>query len=631
MSLILNVNSIEKYYSTEPVLVDATFEIRTKQKLALIGPNGAGKSTLLSILMGQLDADNGTIELSKNARFGFLKQTPDFPDNCTVWEAARGAMSAIEKLVAENENLAQQIATATNDSERSELCRRFDHLQTQLENRGAFNIDHKIEKVLEGLGFDREQYPQKVNSLSGGQINRLMLARLLLEEPELMLLDEPSNHLDIEATEWLESFLNQTQQAFLLVSHDRFFLDRVVQQTLELVNGTIDVYPGNYSKYLVLKDERLKVQQRTFEKQQAEVEKLEDFVRRHHHGQKHAQAEDRRKKLEKIELVEVPREIKTPNMRFAKAVRTGDIVLRAKQLTKSFDEPLFQGVDFQIERGEKWGILGPNGCGKSTLLKCLAGLEKPDSGEFKLGSHVKIGYFDQKLKTVDETKSAAEAIRPDHREMLDLERRDLLAKFGVIGDMALQKISSMSGGERCRVALSYLAAQEANFLLLDEPTNHLDLWSRQALEKALKDFDGTILMVSHDRFLLDQVCDHMIVFEKDRQFVFEGNYSSYRQFIASTREEQGAYAKVIKKAEKKQRKEEKQRKRKRKYPYRKVEDIESEIAQRESAIEKLHFDLADPAILRDGDKVVAAQQELKDQSSALEQLMDHWQEALELN
>ncbi len=631
MSLLLNVNSIQKNFGGETVLADVTFEIRAKQKLALIGPNGAGKSTLLSILMNQLEPDGGTIELAKNIKFGFLKQTPDFDDNLTVWEAAKLAMKELEDLVAMSQEMANQIADATNDSERNELCRRFDNLQTQLENRGAFAMDHKVEKVLEGLGFEREQYSQKVNSLSGGQINRLMLAQLLMAEPDLMLLDEPSNHLDIEATEWLESFLKQSKQAYLLVSHDRFFLDRVVDQTLELVNGSIDTYPANYTKYLTLKEDRLKVQQRTFEKQQAEIEKLEDFVRRHHHGQKHAQAEDRRKKLEKIELVEVPREIQIPNMRFANATRTGDIVCRVENLAKSFDEPLFKDVNFQIERGQKWGILGPNGCGKSTLLKCLVGIESADSGEFKLGAHVKIGYFDQKLKSVDESLIAAEAIRPDHKEMLDVERRDMLALFGVIGDMGLQKISSMSGGERCRVALAYLAAQDANFLVLDEPTNHLDLWSRQALEKALNAFDGTILMVSHDRYLLDQVCDHMIVFEKDRQFVFEGNYTGYKDFISATREEQGAVAKIIKRAEKKQRKEEKERKRKRKFPYRKVADIESEIAEREALSEKLHFDLANPQVLRDGQKVVAVQKELKENTEALEQLMEHWQEAMELN
>ena len=457
-----------------------------------------------------------------------------------------------------------------------------------------------------------------------------MLAKLLLEEPDLMILDEPSNHLDIEATEWLESFLLNSQQAFLLISHDRFFLDRVAQRTLELVNGTIDDYPGNYSKYLMLKQQRLEVEKRTYEKQKEEIAKLEDFVRRHHHGQKHAQAEDRRKKLERIELVSLPRAIATPQMKFPPAERSGDIVLRAEGLAKSFDKPLFDGVTFQIERGERWGVLGGNGCGKTTMLRCLVGQETLDDGKLNLGQKVELAYFDQKPETVDSDLEAADAIRPPKNHLVDQQRRDILALFGILGDQGLQKVGQLSGGQRTRVALAKLAALSANFLVLDEPTNHLDLWSRQALEDALKAFDGTVMVVSHDRYFINRVCDHLLVMEPNRVTLIDGNYDTYLQMRELTGKPDDPDAEVAK-PKKKKSNEQGQAKRKRKFPYRKVHEIEKDIEQTENELAKVHEDLADPEVLRDKHKVLEANQRLGQLKSDLEQLFAHWEEASELN
>ena len=632
MSIILQANSVSKYFTSEPVLDRVSFDIRTGEHVALIGPNGAGKTTLLKILMQELDPDRGEVALTKNATLGVLRQRHDLPEQQTVLESAREAMAAVSQLVDRANEIASQMSAASAQ-DRDTLARRYDDLQTEINQRDGYQIENKIDRVLSGLGFPKSEHNKDVNKLSGGQLNRLMLARLLLEEPTLMLLDEPSNHLDIESTEWLEDFLKQSKQAFLLVSHDRYFLDRVSNQTLELVNAKIDKYPGNYSKYRVLKEQRLEVEQKTYEKQQIEIEKLKDFIRRNHHGLKHAQAEDRRKKLERIELVELPREIHSAPMKFAPATRTGDIVMRCTDLAKSFgDEKLFDNVDFQIERGQRWGILGANGCGKSTLLRCLLQQETPDCGQVKIGEGVKVGYFDQNLDSIDDDEIAADAIRPDHKQMVDQERRDLLAKFGIDGDMALQKVNSFSGGERNRVALAFLAAQDANFLILDEPTNHLDLWARHSLETALKKFDGTVLMVSHDRYFINELCDHLLVFEPNRVFAFDGSYTEYRHMAEKNRKEEAAALQPFKAEKKKREREEKSNiKRKRQFPYRKVDDIEAEIKNHEQRIEELHFELANPEVLRNEHQIKSVKSELADVNDKLQSLYAHWEEAIELN
>jgi ATP-binding cassette subfamily F protein 3 len=531
--ILLSLSDIVKHYGPEPVLAGVSFDLRPGERASLVGPNGAGKTTLLKIAAGQLDADRGTCELHPACRIGYLEQQPEFAPGRTVWDEAKSALDDLLGLTHEAEELGHAIAAAADPAERKRLEHHFERVQYQLTHHNVYNLDYKIERVLTGLGFAKSVFGQTVETLSGGQQNRLLLARLLLAEPDLMLLDEPSNHLDIDATEWLERFLTDTDQAILVVSHDRYFLDKVTNRTLELYQGTIESYPGNFTQYKRLKAERLEVQRRTYEKQQDEIARMEDFVRKYQFGERHAQAEDRRKKLARIERVPPPRQIEAPPMGFPAATRTGDIVLRVTRLAKGFDQcsphaprevhhaerdaytriELFSNLTFDILRGEKWGILGPNGCGKTTLLKCLLGMETPDAGTVTLGSGVKIGYFDQMLSGLELDAIALDAIRPGHKEFVDQQRRDLLARFGITGDMALQKVGSLSGGERNRVALARLAALDANALILDEPTNHLDLWARDSLEQAIRSFDGSVIFVSHDRYFLNQVATKLLIFE----------------------------------------------------------------------------------------------------------------------
>jgi ATP-binding cassette subfamily F protein 3 len=529
----------------------------------------------------------------------------------------------------EAEQVAHDLAAATDPDEHRKLGARFDRLQHELSHRDAFNLDHRVEKVLDGLGFARESFTRPVEVLSGGQQNRLLLAKLLLREPDLLLLDEPSNHLDIEATEWLENFLAGSQQAIVVVSHDRYFLDRVTTHTLELYQAEVDEYVGNFTAYWKQKAERVKVQSRTFEKQQDYIAKTEEFIRRKFYGQKSAQAKDREKKLARVERVKPPREIFGPRMGFPPASRSGDIVVRVEHLSKSYDRPLFVDLSFDIERGTRWGILGPNGTGKTTLLRCIVGQQKPTAGDIFMGSGVKIGYYDQMLSGLDPDAMVVDAVRPPGKEFTEPERRELLARFGLSGEIVFQRVESLSGGEQSRAAMAQLSAIDANFLVLDEPTNHLDLWACDSLERSLLDYDGTLLFVSHDRYFLNRVADHLLVVEPDRFRVIEGNYDTYLYQADQRAEEKRAAAERA--AAPKKTKDAPTKKTKRKYPYRKVGEIEADIFTFEARIEELNAVLITPDVLRDGRRVKEVQGEIDDCKARLADLYEHWEEANELN
>jgi ATP-binding cassette subfamily F protein 3 len=661
--ILLNVAGIRRQYGPEPVLESITFEVRPGDRIGLVGPNGSGKTTLLRILAGKDEADAGSCEIHPAARLGYLEQQPHFEADRTLRDEALSALADLVALQQEAIEVAADMAGTSDPVEQKRLAARYDHLQHELQQQDAYNIEHRLERVLDGLRFRRESFDQPVASLSGGEQNRLMLAKLLLAEPNLMILDEPSNHLDIDATEWLEDFLVEGSAAMLVVSHDRYFLDKVTNRTLELFHGTVDGYTGNFSAYWQQKADRLLVQGRTYEKQQIEIEKTKDFIRRNAYGQKHAQAEDRRKKLERIELVTPPRKIASPTVRFPPAKRSGDFVVRAAGLAKAYDRSLFRDVSIEIRRAERWALLGPNGCGKTTLLRCLLGLLPADQGQIKLGTGVTIGYFDQQLAELDDELAVVDAVRPKHKQMNQLERRSLLAAFGLTGDRALQPVKSLSGGERCRAALARLAAADANFLVLDEPTNHLDLWARDALEKALLHFHGTVLFVSHDRYFVNRVADHVLAVDPDGVISMKGNYDSYQARLdgapveaprddaplkptpspqrpaKSAKGAKGTKAAKQAKDAKgansdesdKEAKEPPRSTKKRRFPFRKVAELEDEIFERETCIEAWQSELMQPDVLRDGERVREIKLQIEQEQAVVKGLYEHWEEATELN
>ena len=389
--ILLSVKKVTKHFGVEPVLAGLSFDVRANERIGLVGPNGTGKTTLLKILVEFDEADSGSVELHASACIGYLDQKGLPVSDNTVWQEAESALSSLISVAQQAESAARAMASAVDDDERLRLERRYDDLQHEIEAHGAYELDHRVARVLQGLGFSTSQFQQLAGQLSGGQQARLMLSKLLLRQPDVMLLDEPSNHLDIEATEWLEKYLSESTRSMIIASHDRYFLDKTTDRTLELFQGTAESYSGSFSAYQRQKVDRLQTQRRTYERQQTEIAKMEEFVRRNQYGQKHAQAEDRRKKIDRIERVPRPREISAPSMGFPTDKRCGDIVVRAEHLAKCFETSLFQDLSFDILRGQKWGILGPNGCGKTTLMRCILGDVSPDEGHVVVGNGVVMG------------------------------------------------------------------------------------------------------------------------------------------------------------------------------------------------------------------------------------------------
>ncbi|HVV99486.1 MAG TPA: ABC-F family ATP-binding cassette domain-containing protein [Planctomycetaceae bacterium] len=632
--ILLTAHELTRQFDAEPVFENVSFDIRPGEKVGLVGPNGVGKSTLMRILAGLDEPDSGRVDRHPATQLEMLQQQTEFAPERTLIEEARSGLGSLYGLQQELLELTDEMARESDEPALQKLHRRYDAIQHELERHDAYNIDHRVDEVLLGLGFSPEQYDQPMCTLSGGQQNRALLARLLLAGPNLLLLDEPTNHLDIATTEWLEQYLARSPEAMIVVSHDRYFLDRVTNRILELSRRSITDYSGNFSAYWNQRAERMVVQQRAFEKQQAEIADMEDFIRRNQYGQKHAQATDREKKLARLERIERPTDFSTVPMGFGKASRTGDHVIEALDVSKGFGFPLFQHVTLRIRRGERVGIFGPNGSGKTTLLRTLLGECEPDSGEVRFGTGVQIGYFDQQLNSVDPQSDLIEAIRPPKRpEITPAQLRDVLARFGLKGEIVFQQVDSLSGGERSKVALARLAILNINFLVLDEPTNHLDFWACEALENSLREFDGTVLFVSHDRFFIDRVATQVIAFEPERVRDYEGNYSAYQSMLELRRQEQAEQAARSTKAEadrKPARRGDDKPKRKRRFPYRKVEDIEADIAEKEALVEKLQADLVSPEVLRDGQLARQTMTDYEATKAALAQLYEHWEEAMEL-
>jgi len=635
--LLMSCAGLSRAFDRGPLFENLGFELFHGERVGLVGPNGAGKTTLMRILAGQDTSDAGDVRLHAGARAMLLEQHAEFPEGRTLFEEARSAFSELLHAQEEMVKVAEEMARSTDASEHKALAARYDRLNELLRNNDAYALDHKVEQVLGGLGFSPADNDRELRTFSGGQQRRVLLAKLLLASPDVMLLDEPSNHLDIDATRWLEEYLVQQPQAMLIVSHDRYFLNRVVTKVFELHDRRITSYPGNFQQYVRLRQEKFEQQMREYEAQKEYIEKQEEYIRRVHYGQLAKQAQSRKKALDKVERIEAPTKIEAPRMHFGQVMRAGDVVVSAEDLGKAYgDQVLFKGLNFDLQRGKRLGIMGPNGSGKTTLLRILLGDEEPTEGSAKRGHLVDFGYLDQHLKLLPEDKPVIRAIWPQpDPELTEQKMRDLLGRFGLQGPIVEQPVNELSGGERSRAALARLVVEGANVLVLDEPTNHLDIWACDALEEAIGEFEGTVIVVSHDRYFLNRVVDLLIVLETGRCEVVYGNYDTYELLRANRASAQKAASKPRATEEETKpaaaRSSTKQPKRKRKFPYRKVEDLEKEIASGEAKASELEASLASAETYRDANKFHDTMKAFEEEKEKLAKLYEHWEEANELN
>jgi ATP-binding cassette subfamily F protein 3 len=637
--LLFSCSDLSRGFDAGPLFADLGFELFAGERVGLVGPNGVGKTTLLRILAGHDRPDTGEVRLHAGARIALLRQQPDFAPERTLFDEAR---SALQELTAAHDDMvktAEALAAAKDEPTRKTLADRYDRLTEMLHYHQAFSVDHLVEEVLDGLGFRADDYSRPVATFSGGQQSRLMLAKLLLAAPDVMLLDEPSNHLDITTTRWLEDYLSKQHEAMLIVSHDRYFLDKVVTKIMEMHPSRVTSYPGNYKQYVRLRQERYEQDLKAWQSQREYIEKQEEYIRRVHYGQLHKQAQSRQKALDRLERVDRPTLIEAPHMHFGSVRRTGDVVLHAEDLSKSYAQPLFRGLSFTLQRGQRLGIMGPNGSGKTTLLRVLMGDEQPDSGKVQRGHLVEFGYYDQHLKTLPPDKPVLRAVWPEaDTDATEQGMRNLLGRFGLAGDQVDQPVGELSGGERSRAALARLVALGVNVLILDEPTNHLDLWACEALEQALMEFEGTAIVVSHDRYFLNRVVDVLIALEGNGVCqVIHGNFDTYERMRAmqaearvGLRELQAGSAQAASSADGKGTPTGKV-KRKRRFPYRKVEDLEAEVAREEAHLRGIEQLLASADLYREKERVVEVTRDFEETKERLQRLYEHWEEAVELN
>jgi len=532
---IVNVIQIAKSFGAERIFDNVSFQIHENDRIGLIGPNGAGKSTLLNILAGYEEPDEGTVAVARNIRIGYLTQATDFHPQNTLRDAMLTVFAEVRSWEQELSELAQELATAAgtaNPALHEQLLQRYAELQHRLEHADGYTYENRVDQVLDGLGFTSEQQNSPIMQLSGGQQTRAALGKLLLQEPDLLLMDEPTNHLDLAALEWLETYLTNWKGAMVVVAHDRYFLDKIVSRTIEMAFGRIEEYPGNYTRYLHLREERMERRLREYEAQQAHIAHTEEFIRRYKAGQRSREARGRQKLLDRLERVERPQDFQAMHFEFSPIVDSGLVVISTQKLIVGYRNPtkehteLVRVADLELLRGERVGLLGPNGSGKTTLLRTIIGELPPLSGQVQLGHNVRVGYYSQTHTGLNAERSIIDEIR--QVSVLSEEgARTFLGRFLFSGDDVFKAIGSLSGGERSRVALAKLTLQGSNLLILDEPTNHLDLQSRQFLEEVLGEFEGTLLFVSHDRYFIDRLATNVWVIEDGILIPYIGNYTEY--------------------------------------------------------------------------------------------------------
>lgn len=641
--IMLSCNNVSKTFGVETILENISFSVNEGDKIGIVGVNGTGKTTLFKVITGILPHDRGEIFTSKNCRLGYLEQNTNFYSEKTIYDEVVSVFSDLIGAEEELRSLEHQIASLSDKGASSgdQLKKTMDiygKKYEEFEKNNGYAYKSEVRGTLKGLGFSDEEMDKPVNVLSGGEKTRVLLAKLLLSKPSLLLLDEPTNHLDADAIEWLEGFLRSYEETIMIISHDRYFLDQSVNRIFEMENKHLTTYNGNYTDYQKQARVNREIRLRQYENQQRDIKKQEESIERlkAYGREKHLKrARSKEKMLDKVDRLEKPQELrKKARFNFVLRHHSGNDVLKVQGLAKSFDDrKLFEGVDFDLYRGEKVALIGPNGVGKSTLFKIIMGDESQDHGDYKLGQGVDIAYFHQEQKSLNLENTITDEVWDDNPHMTQTEVRNLLGAFLFEGEDVFKSIRSLSGGERARVAILKLILSRSNLLLLDEPTNHLDIDSKEVLEDALKEYEGTLLTISHDRYFLNTVVDRILVLKPDGVEEYLGNYEYYqnkkkqeseKSYLADM-EDQISKTKTQIREERRREKELKKNENKAK---KLIKDLEVEIELTEKQIGGLDHMLCQEEVYTSPERMKEVNQEKSDLEKRLSKLYDKWEQII---
>lgn len=641
--ILLQLNDISKSFVGEDIFTNVDFEVKTGERIGVVGRNGAGKSTLMKIIAGVEDYDSGHISKIKNLKMGYLTQQMTLDSNATVFEEMSKPFEHIknmELLIKQETDWLAAHADAYDTPTYQAHMEKYESLSNQFEQLEGYQYDSKIKTVLHGLNFNEDDFNKPINDFSGGQKTRLSLAQMLLNEPDLLLLDEPTNHLDLETTKWLEDYLRYFKGAIVIISHDRYFLDKIVTQVYDVALGSVKRYIGNYEQFIQQRDKYYEKRMQEYEKQQEEIKRLETFVEKNiTRASTSGMAKSRRKTLEKIQRIDKPMiDARSANIQFGFDRNTGNDVMHIKQLEIGYDDtPITKPINMEVSKGDHIAIIGPNGVGKTTLIKTIAQRQRQLGGEVTFGANLKIGYYDQKQAEFKSNKTILDYVWDQYPNMNEKDIRAVLGRFLFVQDDVKKIINDLSGGEKARLQLALLMLQRDNVLILDEPTNHLDIDSKEMLEQALEHFAGTIIFVSHDRYFINQLANKVFDLDHDGGKMYLGDYQYY---IEKTEEAAALKAKAESEIEStnnpstKQRstssyENQKQRRREQRKIEREIEQREAIIESCEAKIEDIDYQLTQPDVYSDPIKSNELAELKSNTEQELEQAMMGWEELQE--
>ena len=634
--IAISGNGISKSFGIDTIIKDASFTIQDGEKAGIVGINGAGKSTVFKILAGLMEKDDGEIFIGKGKKLGYMAQDFDFDSDSNIWEEMLKVFShliSIETALTAAEGRISSKSQDKNEQKLEQDLKDYSRLQEEYQLLDGWSYKSRIRGVLKGLGFSEEDYEKSVHILSGGQKTRIALGKALLYGYDILMLDEPTNYLDIESVEWLEDYIKNSNMTFLVVSHDRYFLDKICNRIIEIENGKSEEYSGNYSKFLIDKAALREVRQKEYDIQQKDITRQQAIIERfrmYNREKSIKQAESREKALNRIELVDRPDNlIKSAHFSFDPKIRSGNDVLHCENLSKSFDDKLFSDVSFDVRRGEKIALLGANGIGKTTLLKIIMGQIKSETGFFKVGSNVNIAYYDQEQTSLSNEKNVIDEVWDENPGLNQTSIRNMLGAFLFEGEDVFKEISVLSGGEKSRLALLKLMIGKSNFIIMDEPTNHLDIPSREVLEKALSGYSGTLLFVSHDRYFVDKIATRILDLTSAGTISYPGNYNYYAShkdaFKNTIRDKSGVPEIVVPDSELKtdwlQKKEDKAKERSR---IKRIEQLEDLIASHETRVSKLDKMMLDSKFFSNHVKIQELHKEKNLLENELLEFMEEW-------